>query len=142
MDNQPKQHEKNTQFKVFLILSMIYGAYGIFSNFILYTMKDAMISLIEQQPNESEYLKQVSELLAKMPVNWFLASIVVCIMSLSGAIMMWRMRKVGFHLYTISRFLLLIAVAYFFPGEGFPWSVVMMSGLFVFVYGMNLKFMK
>lgn len=61
------------------------------------------------------------------------------ICSLSGAVMMWRLRKAGFHVYTIAQILLLIAPMYFLrmPGPSIP--DLFLSGLFIILYSTQLK---
>jgi hypothetical protein len=61
--------------------------------------------------------------------------------SVAGAVMMWRLRKTGFHVYAISQILLLIAPMYFFklPGPSVP--DIIFTGLFLILYSVNLRIM-
>jgi hypothetical protein len=59
----------------------------------------------------------------------------------AGAVFMWQLRKIGFHIYTISQILLVIAPMYFFklPGPGV--MDILLAGVFILLYSMNLKVM-
>jgi len=61
--------------------------------------------------------------------------------SLSGATLMFRMKKTGFHVYTICQILLILAPMYFLqlPSPGL--FEMLFTGIFVLLYGLNLKFM-
>ena len=70
---------------------------------------------------------------------YFLFTAGIYIVSVAGAIQMWRLRRLGFHIYTVAQILLIIAPMYFFKLPGPSILDILMSGLFVFLYGSNLK---
>jgi hypothetical protein len=62
--------------------------------------------------------------------------------SVAGAILMMRLRKIGFHFYTIAQILLVIFPMYFYKLSSPGLPELFFSGLFIFFYSMNLKFMR
>ena len=62
--------------------------------------------------------------------------------SLSGAIVMFRLRKVGFHLYTVSQILLLIIPLVYMPGFKSDFSNITITTVFILIYASHLRIMK
>ena len=81
------------------------------------------------------------EIITEGTPGFFFLSAVVYAGSVAGALLMWKLRKAGFHVYTISQILLLIAPMYFFRLPGPALADIILTGLFVILYGANLKFM-
>jgi hypothetical protein len=81
------------------------------------------------------------DLLTSAGANFFLVSALCYAASITGAVFMMRLRKTGFHIYTISQILLVIAPMYFMhlPSPGF--ADIFFSGLFIILYSANLKSM-
>lgn len=81
------------------------------------------------------------EFMAMTTPGYFLTTALFYAGSVAGAIMMMKLKKTGFHLYTISQILLLITPMYFLklPGPGI--AELFFAGLFVFLYSLNLKVM-
>jgi hypothetical protein len=72
---------------------------------------------------------------------FFIFSAAVYASALAGAMMMWRLRRTGFHIYTISQILLIMAPMYFLHLPGPSILDVILSGIFVILYSTNLKIM-
>jgi len=72
---------------------------------------------------------------------FFLASGLLYIGSLTGALLMWKLRKTGFHTYTIAQILLLIAPVYFLKLPSPSILDLVLSGLFIILYSTQLKSM-
>ncbi len=79
------------------------------------------------------------ESMAEARPAFFLVSGLLYIGSLAGAVMMFRMKKTGFHVYTVCQILLILAPMYFLhlPSPGF--IEVLFTGLFVLLYSRHLK---
>ena len=52
---------------------------------------------------------------------------------------MWRLRRVGFHIYTIAQCLLILQGMLLVPGTGVPFGAIIWTGLFVAGYASYLK---
>ncbi len=82
------------------------------------------------------------EMITEGTPGFFFISALLYAGSVGGAIMMWNLRRTGFHLYTISQILLILAPMYFFKLPGPSVLDLVLTGLFVILYSMNLKSMK
>ena len=73
--------------------------------------------------------------------GYFLIVLVLALASLYGAIMMWQLKKMGFYLYSganvISLFIPMILASGKFPIFG-----LVITALFIILYGLNLKHLK
>jgi hypothetical protein len=72
---------------------------------------------------------------------YFLVSAIIYSLSVGGAWYMWNLRKMGFHLYTISQILLVIAPMFFLKISGAAIPALIVPGIFILLYGINLKHM-
>ncbi len=76
------------------------------------------------------------------PRDFFLVSFLLSAFSLLGAVMMWNLRKIGFHIYTSSQLIYLVIPLIYFGGETNPLFNIMLTALFVYLYARNLPFMR
>ena len=74
------------------------------------------------------------------PVFFFVTALLYAI-TVGGAILMWKLRKNGFHIYTIAQILQILAPMYFYhlPSPSFIDKII--SGTFILLYATNLKLM-
>lgn len=92
----------------------------------------------------------ISETLSSIPgmgdiggfgTGYFLIVLVLALGSLYGAIMMWKLKKMGFYLYSGAN-----AIALFIPmimaSGKFSIFGLVITALFIFLYGLNLKHLK
>jgi hypothetical protein len=72
---------------------------------------------------------------------FFLISALIYLGCITGAILMWKLKKAGFHVYTIFQILLVFSPMYFFhlPSPS-PYDIIL-SGIFIILYSSNLKYM-
>jgi len=82
------------------------------------------------------------ELITEGRPLFFFVNAVLYAVSVTGALMMWRLKKNGFHVYTIAQILLILAPMYFFGLPGPSIFDIILSGTFVVLYAMHLKIMK
>ncbi len=135
----PEQPKRPTQLTVLCILTFIGSGMNLFSSLIIAGFYDLFVEIA------TEFAEKFKipglEMLTEATPAFFLVSGVLYAGSLAGAILMMLMKKTGFHIYTISQILLVIAPMYFLhlPGPGIP--ELIFSGLFIFLYSRNLRFM-
>lgn len=79
------------------------------------------------------------EQLLQIPSAYFLCSALLYAGSLCGVILMWKLRKSGFHLYTLSQLLLLVVKVFFLGREQFSIGELMFTLLFVVYYFVALR---
>lgn len=100
-------------------------------------------SLMSNLLNSSMSLLQVTFQYAR---EIALFGLVLSVISLIGAIMMFRMRRMGFYLYTTAQILSLLVLPYFAGFSMLVFMSIFMSLIFVILfvtlYAVNLKYMK
>jgi chromate transport protein ChrA len=70
---------------------------------------------------------------------YFAVTALINALALAGAIRMWQLRKLGFHIYTVAQILVIIAPMYFFQLPGPDLASIILSGIFVLLYSSHLK---
>jgi len=133
---QPKRPNMLT---IICILTFIGSGMQLFSSLVIAGFYDMFIQ-IAQEFAEKFKMPGIEQLREVKPV-FFLVCALLYAGSVTGAIFMMRLKKTGFHIYTVSQILLIIVPMYFMhlptPGT----FEILFSGLFIFLYSMNLKFM-
>lgn len=128
--------------KTLCILTFIGSGSSLIANGFLYLMFDKVKEVIEQQ---EAFIFMGSELdlsfLLDINSTFFLLQSSFYLLSLYGAIQMFNLRKIGFHLYAIAQIVLLIIPKVFIPVLPFPYFELMVSGVFIYLYYKNLQFM-
>jgi hypothetical protein len=75
-----------------------------------------------------------------------LIKIVFAAIALFGAILMWKLKKTGFYLYSGAQVLLIASLFVILGGSGFAFLAILgtlfFSTLFIILYALNLKAMK
>lgn len=73
--------------------------------------------------------------------GYFLIVLVLALASLYGAIMMWKLKKLGFYLYSGANVIVLFVPLVMASGKFSIFGLVI-TALFIFLYGLNLKHLK
>lgn len=79
------------------------------------------------------------DLLKESKPLFYVISAAIYAMSFAGALIMWRMKKTGFHVYTIAQILLIMAPILFLHLPGPSVFDIIFSGIFVVLYSTILK---
>jgi hypothetical protein len=131
-----------TFFRVLCIATFLGSGWSFISALFCGIFFDSLEPAIQSSP-----FPMPSEVIAMLPMllaagRWFfLTTAVFCGISLWGAIMMWNLRKTGFHIYAISQIFLLIIPMLFIHGSLEMIPQAMLSGIFIFGYASNLRYM-
>ena len=80
------------------------------------------------------------DILLSAGVDFYIVGSILYSISLFGAIKMWNLKKIGFHYYTIAQIILLMLPAIFRVTRISIGSSIF-TGLFIILYGTNLKYM-
>lgn len=125
---------------IFLVLSMIGSGFALISNIVwgvgLPTMKEMLESGEMVLPSE---MTVMMEELIQTPKSFYLCSALLYAASLIGVVLMWNVRKSGFHLYTLAQLLVLLTGVLFLGKDHLVLGDVMLTILFVTYYFMSLK---
>lgn len=133
--------QKRTQFlTVLCILTYIGSGFSIIGGIIYALFLDEILLIFEANP--SEMSQALYDSLIIMPKGYFAIEALLATISLFGAIFMWKLRKIGFHLYTIANILILGLPIFFGLGQFNFINLMVITGPFIAMYAMNLKQMK
>jgi hypothetical protein len=121
------------------ILTFIGSGMNLISSLVIAGFYDIFVQIAQEFAKKFS-LPGIDMLMEAKPV-FFLVSGICYAGSLVGAVLMLRLKKTGFHVYTIFQILLVIAPMYFMhiTSPGIP--DLLFSGLFILLYSMNLKYM-
>ncbi len=136
--NFPEQPRKKPELLTILcILTFIGSGFGAFS-FLMITMsyEESMAVL-----KESHFNLPGIEMFLSANYGFFLTGTILYSTSLLGAIQMWKLRKIGFHLYVIAQILLIFMPMVYIKSYGFPIIDPIITATFIFFYSRNLKYM-
>lgn len=146
-NHQPPDNHQQRPPMLTLLCVFTFAGSGLsaFANLILYLFYDLIKQMFEAgQFNFTESGLEMKSLKMVMNVSpgFFLFQGILYLVSLMGAIMMWKLNRTGFHLYAIAQILLLIIYEFYIPGAPFPIIPLLLSIIFILLYYRNLKFMK
>ncbi len=134
-DSKPKRPQLLT---ILCILTFIGSGLGVFGFFMVAVNYENTMEIMH---NVYANMPEAAFLL-NAPRDFFLISFVLSATSVLGAIMMWNLRKIGFHLYTSSQLIYLVVPFIYFGGETNPIMNIILTALFVYLYARNLQFMR
>ncbi len=127
---------------VLCILTFIGSGTSMLANGVLYLMFDQLKELIEQQSVFSFMGSEVDlSFLLDIKSGFFLTQLLIYALALYGAVQMFQLRKIGFHLYAMAQIALLIIPKIFVSNLPFPFFELMVSAVFVYLYYKNLHLM-
>ncbi|MCK9421778.1 MAG: hypothetical protein M0Q38_04210 [Bacteroidales bacterium] len=124
---------------VLCILTFIGSGMNMLSSLIIAGFYDTFIEVV-QVFAEKFKLPGIDSLLEANP-RYFLFSGLFYAGALVGALLMFRLKKAGFHVYTIFQILLILSPMYFMHLSGPSIPDIIFSGTFILLYSTNLKFM-
>ena len=137
----PEQHPgRPTLLTTLCILTFIGSGMQLFSSLMITGFYDLFMQ-IAQEFGEKFKMPGFDQLREVKPM-FFLVSAILYAGSLTGAILMLRMKKTGFHIYTIFQILLILSPMYFMHQSSPGTFEILLSGLFIYLYSMNLKLMR
>ena len=145
-DSAPQSNPRPGFLTLLCVLTFIGSGFSLLSQIFSFVLYDKIPNLFHQMSNViggeiGELYIKTAEVFMAMPRYYFLLLAGIYTLSLSGAVCMLLLRKIGFHLYTISQILylglpLLIIHA--------PFNVfnLLLSAIFVLLYARFLKLMR
>lgn len=125
---------------VICILTFIFSGLSSISFLFCSLYYDFLPELIKKSP----FSKDVSgiEVLTNASIWFFILNGLLFGLSLAGAILMFSLRKVGFHLYTVAQILLLIIPLVYMTGFKTDFSNITITTVFILLYATHLRIMK
>lgn len=149
MENDQQQPDNNQQrprmLTLLCILTFLGSGLSAFANLVLFAFYDLFHKMFEAGQFDlfKEQLDMESfKVLMDVDSGFFLFQGLLYLLSLSGAVMMWNLRKTGFHFYAVAQILLLIVYELYFTGAPFPLMPLIITIIFILLYFRNLKYLK
>ena len=149
---EPKRPEMLT---VICVLSFINAVYNGISNFVSFAFYDSFQKVFAQMRNGEgmfadmaeqlgdnwEMFAQASSLAFSVGRGYYFLETLLYVASFIGVLMMWRLQKKGFHVYTIAQCLIIIMTSIFVTNKigGFPFGPIFWTAAFVFMYASHYK---
>ena len=149
---EPKRPEMLT---VICVLSFINAVYNGISNFVSFAFYDSFQTVFAQMRNGEgmfadmaeqlgdnwEMFAQASSLAFSVGRGYYFLETILYVASFIGVLMMWRLQKKGFHVYTIAQCLMIIMTSIFVTNKigGFPFGPIFWTAAFVFMYASHYK---
>ncbi|MBV2247309.1 MAG: hypothetical protein KUL83_09110 [Lentimicrobium sp.] len=122
------------------IMSFIGSGASLLSSVVVALAYNMLPAIAEQSP-----LPQAKEMIEFVLLGgriFFVWMSIWYALSLIGVYFMWKLRKKGFHFYTISQLLMLITPLFLFPNYQLPISNLLLTGSFILAYRLNMRFMR
>lgn len=119
------------------VLTFIGSGLQIVSNFFILPNKDFILQNIEAFAFNMEDFIPILE----MPNEFFKLNVLFLVMSLTGAIFMWNLKKIGFHIYSLAQIALLFVLSIYNPFNNTPIAEIVITILFILFYFRQLKYM-
>jgi hypothetical protein len=133
--------KRPTFLTVLCILTFISAGMGSMSALFTPPFSDIMVEFVKMNPAFDETMKPELIILLQAGWSYYLMIFVLSICSLTGAILMWNLKKLGFHFYALSN-LGLLFVPMFMLGTAISWGSILFTASFIGMYAIHLKEMK
>ena len=133
-------NESPVLLRVLLVLSIIYGSMMFLSGTMMAIALPSLDAIY--RANQSLLPSEVFtmwERAAAVPRLLYAALALLALLSITGCVLMWKLRRSGFHFYAIAQLLMLV-LPLLFMGKGFlGLGDVMFTALFLLIYYLQLK---
>jgi hypothetical protein len=122
---------------ILCILTFIGSGLNAFSNLMVFIFFDASMKFAAELVKAFK-MPGMDLFLNATPI-YFVVTALINAIAVGGAIQMWQLRKLGFHIYTVSQILVILAPMFFFHFPGPDFFSIVLCGIFVLLYSYNLK---
>lgn len=142
----PGEGKRPPTLTLLCVLTFIGSGFSALSQFMLWVMFPALQDLFAGGAFDSyfsmvPYARESMEQLLSSWRHYYALLFLLYGASLAGAVLMWKLRRNGFHVYTIAQCLLLIVSVLMAPEAGFPWGSLVWTALFVGMYAVHLRYL-
>lgn len=133
--------KRPTFLTVLCILTFIGSGLSLISNLFWVLFYEPLMDVLSQNPNEM--FQEVYNSLLTTSRWLFFVDLMLCISSVFGAIFMYKLKRIGFHLYTVSNILLVLTPVFFTEDQGINFlGLIFISVPFIILYGLHYKHLK
>ncbi len=126
---------------ILCILTFIFTGIGCLSALFTPFFSDTVLEFLKNSPNYDATTMSDTLLVLQAGWGYYLLTFFLAVGSLTGALLMWKLKKIGFHVYSFSNLALL-----FLPtlvlGMAVSTTAIFFTIGFIGMYALNLKFMR
>ena len=119
------------------ILTFIGSGMALFLFMLVYLSFDDLLLIMDDITEEIPYTEEIFS----GGKRFFLTGSLLYSISLAGAIQMWKLNKLGFHLYAVAQIFILILPVVMIKSNPIPLLGIAITGAFIYGYYTNLKYM-
>ncbi|MCX6247405.1 MAG: hypothetical protein NTW10_06705 [Bacteroidetes bacterium] len=130
--------KRPTLLTVLCIFTFIGSGLNAFLSLMIFIFFDNFMKLVPEALKLFR-MQEMNSFFESVRPTYFAAIAVISALAVAGAVRMWQLRKQGFHIYTVSQILLILAPMYFFRLPGPDFFSILLSGAFVMLYSSTLK---
>lgn len=136
---QPQENTKKRSdlLTVLCILTFIGSGLAAFSNMFIYLSFDEVRYIFDDYGFDFPEL----EMIFSGGKTFFMGGFILYILSLAGALQMWKLKKIGFHLYTAAQIFILLLPVVSLKSYPFSFFGLFITAAFIYGYYSQLKFM-
>ncbi len=122
------------QLTILSVLSFIGSGAGAFSNLFIFLLHPVFLDTLAS--GQYDDLGFDLSFFSAIDKNYFLITGLLQIISFTGVVQMWNLRRTGFHLYAIAQLLMLIVstIYVYKPTNTFPMFDLLFASLFILLY--------
>lgn len=137
---QQLPEKRQTMLTVLCILTFVGSGMNLISSMMIAAFYDTFVVVMQEFADKFNIPGM--EMITETRPDFFLVSGIFYLGAIVGAAMMLRLKKAGFHVYTIAQILLVLAPMYYMNLSSPSFLDVLLSGTFILLYSTQLKHMK
>ena len=146
-DPKPTPYKRTPSLTLICILTFVFSGLMFLSSLFYSVYYYYIPGVIESPPYKQlisvfEGMDETIKILISSSIWFFIFSTILYGVGLVGAILMFHLKKVGFHFYTVAQILLLITPMIYQAGYKTDFASTVITAIFIFLYYTNLKIMK
>jgi FtsH-binding integral membrane protein len=136
--NMDRSNTRPELLRILCILSFIGSGISALSNLMVFLSFDQMDLIFDDLVGKFPQLEPI----LSGGKGFFISGFVLYAISLVGVFQMWKLRKIGFHLYTGAQFFILLLPVITLESLQVPFLSILITLAFVIAYSSQLKFMR
>ncbi len=136
--NESKTGQRPTVLTIVCILTFISAGLTCLSSLVTPPYSEVMVEMIQTFPGIDEEMKPDLITLYRAGWGYYLPTFLLSVGSLIGAILMWNLKKIGFHFYALSN-LGLLFIPMLVLGVAISLGNVLFTAIFITLYAVHLK---
>ncbi len=123
---------------VLCILTFISAGLGCLFSLMTPLLADTFVEFLQNSPNYDEVKMADTLKVLQSGWNYYAPTFLLALVSLVGAILMWKFKKIGFHLYAAAN-LGLLFIPTLILGVAVSTAGIVLTAAFIIMYAVNFK---